>query len=543
MPPVGDPPDLAQADADAHAGSTIDARVARVYAFLAAAIAASHEPEPTALAAELARVIGVQALAVLHHDGSELTPVMTFGFGSDPTTEIGADLLSQALADGLPVLTEGPAPHRSRLVVPARLAGRPWGVVAVSSGLPDALGPEVVALVTDLAGGIAVVVGPLVPVPRPRVARERSVRRGLEAVTALIGELSPDADVASAAEVLVEGLAAELGWDRVLLVVEKPGLGVLPLAIAGDVLASAVTWPGRLGPAHAATPIVDGSRSHLRTHLPTRAATTPTALVVESVDRDAFDDLDEHVLRVVAPVLGAVLDGLSTTSSRRRVEQDQTRSHDRQRRRFTSLAHELRTPVTVMLGYADLLASPGPDSEQRQAYADTLARHARSLGRMVDNALVAWQIDDHSLELSLGPVDLHESALVAISALEADIPLDGVDHVLGVADEFWLPRVLQALLENARRFVPDAHVQLTTRVVGDQVLLAVHDDGPGIASDELAHIFDAFHRGHEGSTTPHRGVGLGLTVARALVREMGGELEAASAAGYGTTFTITLPRA
>ncbi len=526
-----------------------DARVARVYAFLAAALAGDQPPEPQALAAELARSCDVQALAVLHDDGDDLVPVVAFGFAGDPVEELGLDLLEQAFGDGLPVLADGDAPHRQRFAVPASYGGHPWGVVAVSSALDGGIDEAVRTHVSEVAQGIAVVLAPLVPAEHPTANRERRLREGLEAVVRTVADVPSDASARNTAKALVDAMAREFGWSRVLIAQERPDLGVLPFGVGGDVRASDVRAPSRLqfgvGPAGGRdqpAPFFAGSRSQLLVGMQPPPGAAAAALVVESEWPEAFSEVDEHVARTVAALAGPLLHRLLAAELRLVDREEQGLAQERQRRRFTSLAHELRTPVTVMLGYADLLATPGPDSDQRQAYASTLARHARALGRMVDNALVAWQLDDHTLELSIGPIDLHESVLEAIQSLEAEIPVDRVGHVVALADQYWMPKVVAALLDNARRYVPDADVQVAARVEGDRVKLSVHDDGPGINSDELVHIFDAFHRGEDGGTTPHRGVGLGLTVARSLVREMGGDIEAASAQGYGTTFTVTLPR-
>ncbi len=525
--------------------------VARVYSFLAAALAGDQRPDPDALAAEIARVFDVQSLAVFCDDGDELRPVLSFGFSGDPVEALGHDLLDQAFGDGMAVLVDAEEPLRTRFACPAQFAGQPWGVVAVGSPLQDAISAEKAGRLEDLAQGIAVVLNPLSPYEAGTgPAKGRRLRVGLESVMQLAAGIPLDASFRVAAKALADAMAREFGWQRVLVACERPDLGVLPTAVAGEVHASGVQAPERLvtnpKPGRAAVPpapFFEGSRSQLLIGLDPPAGSVASVLVVEDVRVDAFDDLDEHVARTVAAIAGPLLQRLAAREVGEQEQRQTVASDERQRRRFTSLAHELRTPVTVMLGYADLLATPGRDSDQRQAYASTLARHARSLGRMVDNALVAWQLDDGTLELSQGAVDLHACCDDVVQQLGAEVDLSEVGKILASGDSFWLPKVVQALLENARRYVPDAEVRLSTDVRGPTVRLAVHDNGPGIEAAELVHIFDAFHRGEDGGTGPHRGVGLGLTVARALVREMGGDLEVASAQGYGTTFTVTLPQA
>lgn len=389
------------------------------------------------------------------------------------------------------------------------------------------------------------------------LARERRLRQGLEAVVGVVSGIVEDATPAAAARSLAEALHDELGWDRVLIASNRPALGLVPLAVGGrqveiaDVVGSGL--PGDVGALEPVLdgrpqrPFFDGTASQLLVPLGPAAVGVSGILSVESHRPGAYDEVDAQIAQAVAALAGPLLARLGMRVERRALAARVEMEDRRQRRRFTSLAHELRTPITVMLGYADLLAGRSADApagavgpERQKEYAETLARHARALGRMVDNALVAWQLDDGSLELAMATVPVADAISEAVASLGMEPDVTGMHDVAVKADAFWLPRVVGALLDNARRYVPDGQVRITVRAEDGRCRLAVHDEGPGIEAEEIEQVFDAFHRGSDGGIGPHRGVGLGLTVARALARAMGGDLHVASAPDYGTTFTIEL---
>lgn len=542
-------------------GDNADALAARAYAFLAAALASSGAPTPDALAAEIAHLLGVPSLAVLHGSDRGRSPVIAFGFPStDVAGDVGVELLDEAQSTALPVASSLDEARndatglRSVLVLPIHVAGQPWGVLVVASGVREAFDARTAARAEAIASGLGVVLGPLVPdTGGLALSRERRLRLGFEAVVQVVAGIVEDATPAAAARSLAEALHHRLGWERILIASHRPSLGLVPLAVAGTHVEIADVLTGGtfaetsafepVTDGVATQPMFDGSVSQILLPLGHTPVGLSGVLSVESHHGEAFDDVDLELARAVAGLAGPLFGRLGLRNERRALAVRVEQADRRQRRRFTSLAHELRTPITVMLGYADLLADRDPAEEQRREYAQTLARHARALGRMVDNALVAWQLDDGSLELSVADVPVTDAVAEAVASLGMAPDLVGLEGIRVRADAFWLPRVIGALLDNARRYVTDGNVRISARQDGDRVRIAVHDDGPGIDADDLMRVFDAFHRGEDGGIGPHRGVGLGLTVARALSRAMGGDLDVASATDYGTTFTIELASA
>ena len=210
------------------------------------------------------------------------------------------------------------------------------------------------------------------------------------------------------------------------------------------------------------------------------------------------------------------------------------------------VAHELRTPVAVLqAGHEALLDGvTEPTPEQLGSLRDEVLR----LAHMVDDLQRLAAAEAAALQLTLVPCDLAEIAETAASRLDgafaaADIILKRrLASVQVMGDPVRLHEVVANLLTNALKFTPaGGSVLLETGPEGEQAVLRVRDTGPGIAPDELPHIFDRFFRGRGAAGVA--GSGIGLTVVAELVRAHQGQLDVASPPGEGTQFTLTLPRA
>jgi len=219
----------------------------------------------------------------------------------------------------------------------------------------------------------------------------------------------------------------------------------------------------------------------------------------------------------------------------------------RREREFTANAsHELRTPLTVMRGgidvvlqrpreraeYERVLREPGADVQQLSHMAEDLLMLARADARQI--AVTCEELNAAQL---LQAVADELRPLAEAQQIALDVHADPALQFWG--DEPKMLRVLFNLVDNALKFsAPNTRVLLTAAPKGDVVSLCVRDQGAGIASDALPHIFDRFYRGTNGDAS---GAGLGLAIARALVQAQGGHISSESALGQGTTFTIELP--
>ena len=216
---------------------------------------------------------------------------------------------------------------------------------------------------------------------------------------------------------------------------------------------------------------------------------------------------------------------------------------------FADIAHELRTPVTVIEGNLQAMLD-GVYDRSDETLRSTLDR-AEGLHRLVEDIRDLSLADVGKLDLSIDEVSLDRVLEDAASAMRSQAQAKGValesapSPGAALADAARLRQVLANLLDNAVRHTPSGGsiaVRSGTQDKGT-CWIEVSDTGEGIAAEDLPHIFDRFYRGTDASGRKTRGSGLGLAIARALVTAMDGSLTATSTPGEGSTFQIELPAA
>lgn len=224
------------------------------------------------------------------------------------------------------------------------------------------------------------------------------------------------------------------------------------------------------------------------------------------------------------------------------------RNADRQRAEFMAMvAHDIRNPLSVVVGYADMLRE---SQDQPPDRADMLARlvtNARAVISLVSNYLDLSRIEAGRLILDSSPVNVN-LVVQSVAELYEDeakrrnvrfgIELDPAEpNVRG--DATALERVLGNLLHNSLKFTPvQGEIAICVSSDGGALKIDVSDSGPGIPADEVATIFDRYRRSFSGRAK--HGSGLGLFIARALVEALGGTITVAGRPGGGSVFTVRL---
>jgi PAS domain S-box-containing protein len=221
---------------------------------------------------------------------------------------------------------------------------------------------------------------------------------------------------------------------------------------------------------------------------------------------------------------------------------------------LSATAHELRTPVTSMFGYAELLQrrfSRGDFSPERaQKPIHAIITQAQRLDRLTTMLLDITRLEHGKVLLDRQPIDLRWNIeqvvqelrlLTEYHSITFDLP---ADPVIVEADELRMEQVLYNLVQNAVKYSPEGGT-ITVRAWSEaqQAVITVTDMGVGISAEDLPHVFDRFYRATNISEAHISGLGLGLHLVKEFVTLHGGSVDVQSALGRGSTFRVTLPLA
>ncbi len=220
----------------------------------------------------------------------------------------------------------------------------------------------------------------------------------------------------------------------------------------------------------------------------------------------------------------------------------------RQRRLTADASHELRTPVTAILGQAELALSR---PRTPQAYQEALSRirsEAERMQRLIGRMLALARAESGRQVLSFAPTDVAALAAALTDSLAPIAQDKNIALVLHApasltleTDADSLTQVLLNVLENAIAHTQRGGVDVTLTAQANGVRIQVADSGPGIEAEHLAMIFEPFFRADPARRRQSGGVGLGLALAYELAQLLGGRLEAANRPAGGAVFTLTLP--
>lgn len=224
---------------------------------------------------------------------------------------------------------------------------------------------------------------------------------------------------------------------------------------------------------------------------------------------------------------------------------------DRMKNAFIShVSYELRTPLTNIIGFSDLLGNPhiGTLNSKQQEYLGDISTSSKTLLAIIDDILTLATMDAGTMELKQTNVDVPaviDAAILGVreAAQRARLSLhiavaDDATHF--IADEARVRQILFNILSNAVSFSkPGDKITITSRRDADMIVFTVTDEGVGIPKDEQARVFERFESRSLGAG--HRGAGLGLSIVKSLVEMHGGTVWLESEPGRGTSVTVRLP--
>jgi signal transduction histidine kinase len=267
-----------------------------------------------------------------------------------------------------------------------------------------------------------------------------------------------------------------------------------------------------------------------------RRVMSPIGDIVGAAHRVADGDLTTRVATAGPPAIRAVATAFNDMAER-------LASQEKQRRELMAdIAHELRTPLSVVQGRLEGLIDGVYPTDPSQL--EPLLEETRVLARVIDDLRTMANAESGVLTLQKEPTDIEMLLRDAVEAVRDEAARQSTaiviaDHAPMAAvtvDPLRLRQVIVNLLMNAIRHGAGSPVRVAAGVDNGTLTIRVGDKGRGIAADELPHIFERFHK-RRGSS----GSGLGLTIARMLVRAHGGAITAESVVGTGTTMTIKIP--
>jgi len=211
-------------------------------------------------------------------------------------------------------------------------------------------------------------------------------------------------------------------------------------------------------------------------------------------------------------------------------------------------AHELRTPLAIMRGELELMATENLPEDLQAAIANVLGE-AERLSQIVESLIALAQMDSTAGKRAHRAVDLHALAAETIDQIrllaeEKNIVITGPEgvHALAAGDRDRLKQVIVNLLDNAIKYTPPGgRIGVAIEEAGDRSVLSVSDTGVGIAPDDIPRVFDRFYR--VATDRGEIGAGLGLAIVKSICTAHGGRISVESLAGVGSIFRMELPRA
>lgn len=221
---------------------------------------------------------------------------------------------------------------------------------------------------------------------------------------------------------------------------------------------------------------------------------------------------------------------------------------ERQKKFVSDASHELKTPISVIRGYAGLLSRWGKDDpEVLSESIESIAAEAENMQNIVEQLLFLARIGRYSSTPSHFNLTTEIDALVHSYSMihpKRTFTYRGKKEVMVFTDKNMLIQCIRALTDNAVKYSEDGTdilFLLESDIEGGTVSVGVKDNGVGIAEEDLPFIFDRFYRCDRSRNRGKNSTGLGLTIAKSIADMLGGSLDASSVLGEGSTFTVTVP--
>lgn len=295
------------------------------------------------------------------------------------------------------------------------------------------------------------------------------------------------------------------------------------------------------------TPSAERSRTGEYCCLPLQTAGNPVGALF--VDRTAesgpFQDRDRLVLELIAQ-------RTAETVQRWTLAEEIGRTLGAKSQFVSLVTHQLRVPLTSVVGYTDLLLSGmvGPNNEKQHEFLSTIKRNLQRMNVLIQDLSDINRLDAGRAELDIEPFSVGEAVRVVAARMRDPVADRNQQLTLRIepelpkamADKNRFCQVLEQLITNASQYSPEGSgIGVGAIAQWPFVAITVHDTGTGISEGDQAHIFEEFYRSEDESVREHVGWGLGLSLAKRLVEAQGGQIRFTSRPGQGSQFTFTVP--
>jgi signal transduction histidine kinase len=224
-----------------------------------------------------------------------------------------------------------------------------------------------------------------------------------------------------------------------------------------------------------------------------------------------------------------------------------------QRTLISNIAHDLKTPITAIKGYAEGLIDGVADTpEKQERYLRTICNKANEMNTLINELTLYTNIDTNKIPYNFHKLNVRDYFEDCAQELEMDlnnqhIRLSYMNYVrpdvLMIADPEQLGRVINNIIGNAIKYMradEPSFIALRIRDVGDFVQIEIEDNGKGIHSEDLPYIFDRFYRGDSSRNSAAGGSGIGLSIVKKIIEDHGGKIWATSKEGTGTVMYFVL---
>ncbi len=225
------------------------------------------------------------------------------------------------------------------------------------------------------------------------------------------------------------------------------------------------------------------------------------------------------------------------------------RTEETNRQLMTSLSHDVRTPLTTLIGYLDAAHRGMVEGEERDGYIETACRKAHDLKEYIDVLFDWFRLGSDEFSMNVMTVDLTELTRNILIDWIPVLENAGIDFEAEIPEQPFrvnldpegYMRILNNLMQNALSHSHAEKIELTLSGEGGNINILLADHGVGISKEDLKHIFERLYKCDKGRS--EKGSGLGLSIARQLAEKMNGTITADSEPGNGTVFSLTFPLA